>query len=601
MHVSLVYGQGIDSGETAIETPSIAVEDIELAANLDEKFAADPSLEQTKELIELGSRQLAYFFIKRKLSDSSYSEDPKEWEKLFYETAVELKDWKGIFERSNKVTRAYGPDPYLTAQTLALQALIRLGEYEVTRNRLKRLIWDFDYRIDELISLRELIIQTYIAEAKIEDARVSLAAFNTEYRPNDLQFELRYARILILSGMYKEAQARLVGLQTKESELLYFISQFKNNEIPPFEALQTGLEKTSEYGNEPSLLLELWAVIEEAARQLKDFEMQIFALESALSIPIGEELEPLLQLMTSLININYLVKVYNEYALEVGNSFELLVGDDLSWQRLAREFEITSQPTARALHSFLAMNTVDNQIRQASISALADSLEKERLYRVLELFLISSRIYDISAASETVQLNTAIRMLRRQNYQVALKIMNGMDKPSDEKRALLWYLRRARTAILVKDYELAVTLLLELINSLPPEVEKVTLDRITFVAFDFQEANKHLEATKIFRALFELANDIQSKREFLRWIADSYSKQKKFLEAAELLLRSAQLGGNWNDEWGQAARLAAADALTESEFFEDARNIYLGLKDDTLDPRGKELIDNRVKKIPSLR
>ena len=590
---SFVYGQ-----ESVEQTP--AVVEPEAAPALTREFVAMPSLDRVKELIELGTPHLAYFNINKALSESVPPENVRDWINLFFKTAVQLEDWNGILDRSKTVSPTQDPEFYLAVQSYAVRALIELGEYELARKQLRQLIWTQPYRIEDFILWRELIIQSYINVGNLEDARISMSLFSTDYRPDSPQFEHRYARLLILEGKYKEAEARLTPLQTRESELLLLNSQLKSDQLSPAEVVQAGLTMTSELASEPLLRVELWALIEQAAKQLKDFEMQIIAVESGLSTPTSGELEPLKLLMMPTINVDYLIDIYNEYALDLGNSFNLVVGDDPSWEQLAQEFEITSPLTARALHSFLAVNATDNQIRMNSVSDLADSLQKEELHRVLDQLFVVFEKFDILATSESVKSNIVARTLRKKNYRAALKIMNSMEKPSDEKRQLLWYLRRTRTAILLEEYELALAFLLDLINGLPSDVESSTIDRILFVTFDLQQQNRHTEAIEVLSALYEHARATQFKREILRWLADSYTEQDRNLEASELMLRSAQLGDNWNDEWGQAARLKAADELVTGGLIEDARHLYEELKNDTLDPRGKKLIEDRLKNLPIL-
>ena len=590
---SVAYGQEGAEQLSAVVEP-------EAAAALSHEFVAEPSLDRVKELIELGTPNLAYFLIKKKLSDPSPSEDIREWMSLFYETAIQLEDWDGILVRGEAVLPEPDQNFYLTVQSHVARALIELGEHELARNQLRRLIWTHPYRIEDFILWQELIIQSYINMGNLEDARISMSLFSTDYRPDSPQFEHRYARLLILEGMYKEAEARLTPLKTRQSEILLLNAQLKSDKLSPSEVVQAGLTMTSELSSEPLLRVELWALIEQAAKQLKDFEMQIIAVESGLSVPVSGGLEPLTLLMIPTISVDYLIDIYNEYALNLGNSFDLLVGDDPSWQQLAQEFEITSPITARALHSFLAMNATDSQIRMNSIEALADSLYKEKLYRVLDQIFVESEIFDVLVTSETVKSNIAARTLRKKNYRAALKIMNSLEKPTDEKRLLLWYLRRTQTAILLEEYELALAFLLDLISGLPSDVESLTIDRILFVTFDLQKQNRHAEAIEVLSALYEHAKATHFKREILRWLAESYAAQDKNLEASEMLLRSAQLSDDWNDEWGQAARLKAADELVTGGLFEDARHLYEELKNDTLDPRGQKLIDDRLRSLPIL-
>ena len=206
--------------------------------------------------------------------------------------------------------------------------------------------------------------------------------------------------------------------------------------------------------------------------------------------------------------------------------------------------------------------------------------------------------FDITAVSSHIQTKPANRALRRKDYATALGIMVAMDEPEDPGELVIHILRRARTAVAVKEYEVANQLLARLIEELHPDVEQATVDRIMHAIFDLQNSGIHEYAIALFRSLYDQTTEIQTKREILRWVSESLSSQFKNVEASEMLLRSARLGGKWDDNWGKSARLEAADELVVSEFYDDARILYEELKEDSLDPRSKALISNRLKNLP---
>ena len=138
----------------------------------------------------------------------------------------------------------------------------------------------------------------------------------------------------------------------------------------------------------------------------------------------------------------------------------------------------------------------------------------------------------------------------------------------------------------------------QLIDALPPNTEQKTIDRTMQVVFDLQESEQHDLAVSLFRSLYRHSSEIQARREILRWVADSYSAQDRSQDASELLIQSAKMGGNWNDSWGRSARLKAADELAVIGFYDDARIIYTELRDATLDPRSKHVINNRLRNLP---
>ena len=561
-------------------------------------FPTGTSLEQIQSLIELGTVQLAYALLQDTRPDYEASEDWMSWEMLYYRLASQTEDWNGIVQRTEEIANIVPYEFYADMQSYAVKAEFGLGQYENARKRLRSMIWELPYELERIIEWRELIVESYVANSLLEDAEIALTSFNRDYRPSDPDWEHRYIRILFLTGFNEEAAKRVAALQTTEGKLLLLFSEFQSRALGSIEVIELGLKMEEELVKHPVLSAELWSIINMAARNLNDLEIQITAIEKGLSVPYDSESDRVRYSLVPLNTEQQLIAAYDVYALSVGNDFNLVVGDDQSWYQLALEYEITSPVTARAIYSFLAGTATNSDIYSASVAALANELESAGFLRLLESIFVRLNLLDVAETTPKTQSLLASRALHRNDYRTALFIMNVMDQPEQEDQLQIWLLRRARIAIVVKEFEQSFELLNQLIDALPPNTEQKTIDRIMQVVFDLQESEQHEFAVSLFHSLYRHTSEIQARREILRWVADSYSAQDRSQDASELLIHSAEMGGNWNDSWGRSARLKAADELAVIGFYDDARIIYTELMDATLDPRSKNVINNRLRNLP---
>ena len=603
--------QMLQSENTSEEQQQIAAsaelteeaDDTERSTQEEEKpnFPTGTSLKQIHSLIELRAVQLAYALLqdaRPDYEDSEDSEDWVDWEMLYYQLALQTEDWNGIIQRTEEIANTVPYEFYAVMQSYAVKAEFGLGQYENSRKRLRRMIWELPYELERIIEWRELIAESYVADSLLEDAEIALTSFNRDYRPSGPDWEHRYIRILFLTGFNEEAANRVAALQTTEGKLLLLFSGFQSRALGSIEVIELGLKMEEELVKHPVLSAELWSIINMAARNLNDLEIQITAIEKGLSVPYDSESDRVRYSLVPLNTEQQLLATYDVYALSVGNDFNLVVGDDQSWYQLAQEYEITSPITARAIYSFLAGSATNSDIYSASVAALANELESAGFIRLLESIFVRLNLLDVAETSPKIQSLLASRALHRNDYRTALFIMNAMDQPKQEDQLQSWLLRRARIAIVVEDFEQSLELLNQLIDALPPNTEQKTIDRIMQVVFDLQESEQHEFAVSLFQSLYRHASEIQARREILRWVADSYSAQDRSQDASELLIHSAKLGGNWNDSWGRSARLKAADELAVVGFYDDARIIYTELRDATLDPRSKHVINNRLRNLP---
>ncbi len=571
---------------------------IELTVDTFVEFPSRTTLEEIESLVELGMTQLAHSILIQSRPDYESSDQRAEWESLFFAVAKTEEDWTGIVERAEALSDSSNIELYAHAQTQAVEARLQMGEVELAKATLRQLIWELPYDQDRMVHWRELMVQCYLAEKSLDQARIAMSVYDQDYRPGTPQWEHRYARTLFNTGNLQQAYGRIASLQTTESRLLALYADYRSEVLTPLEVVHTGLAMVSELSNRPLLEVEMWALIESAARNINDLEIQVTAIESALSLQLDSEVLETRHWVIPPNTLEQLLAAYDDLAISVGNDFNLVVGDDPSWYGLAQEFDITAPVVARAIYAFLARQTSDTQVYQAGVYGLADSLNGARLDRLMESLFVDSEQFEITTTPTAVRTKLANRALRRKDFKSALSIMNTLEEPEEADRLLSWRLRRARVAIAVKEYIAAFQLISQMIDALHPESEPSSIDRIMQVVFDLQENGVHEFAVTLFEQLYPKTANVQTRREILRWVSESLAEQDRNVEASEMLIRSARMDGGWDDNWGKSARMQAADELAVAGLYDDARVLYTELRESSLDPRSKALISNRLKLLP---
>ena len=555
------------------------------------------TIEYVQSLVDLGTIELAWFVITEARSQFEQTDDWLVWENLYFELGWRLGKWDVLIERADEIANSSIYGTFLEVQFYAARAEVELKQYDKALLRLRRMLLQVFNNQDLLVEIRKLIVRVYFEQQNISDAQLALAVFDRDYRLSGPEWEHRYIRVLLRSGNFEEAMKRLAPLQTLERRLLDLYARYRTRTIGAAKIVSEGLSIDDQFVDEPRLRAELWALIESAASDYKDIELQISTTESALSLDY-EAVSPWEQLLVvPLLTVDRLIDNYERFALQIGNEFGLIIGDDLGWFQVAQEFEITSPITARAFHAYLARNAAEPEYRKLSTSAFARSLFDVELFWLLNTLFVDLKLFELDAVPVDIQTRLHNFAIRNGDYVDALAILEAMSRPEETDQLPKWLLRHAGVAIAVAEYEQSEMLLDEVIDLLSPESEQFEIDRVAHAIFDLQSVDKHAVAIRLLKKMYQRTTNTQARRELLRWIADSWSSLKHHQKAARYAIQSASLGSDWSDEWALANRLMAADELVKAEMIEDAIKIYSDLREDILDPRKRALVINRLNEL----
>ncbi len=566
-----------------------------LLAGLARSVFADERLDLLKNISTAGAPGLTLKMLDQ--AQPGLDEDLYEWILWEQERLAILSQWGQWNELLVRIESLPADIPGQFEQQVASQrarAYLELGQTTTAQRVLRRQLWQAGAgESAEYETWRRQVIQTYLADGRIEDARVALLRFDQDFDSSDLEWLLLRARVLIESGRHEQAISLLAGHDDWRARLTVLYARFSLGQVDRNELRQQVKKSAEDETLDDEERATFRALGYFASRKMSPVD-RVVALEALFR---GKLQSPLQMFQ---VPVDRLWAAYLEYAELVGNRSELLLGDDGKWLDLAAKASEVTPVKARSLYAMLILKSSNRDIAGAAadgyMKTFAESDEAERnllgnLFNRSRTFM-SARKIPASIRYQLVDL-----ALQAADIEAATRLMSGLDNVPEGASRFDWQLRQSRVLILGGRYEEGDRVLTSLIGEYR-EPQPDATDRILQVLFDMQTVNLHGEAIVHFNQLLRLEIDARRRREILFWIADSYRGLEKFDQAALLYLQSAMLPApNSMDPWAQTARYNAAESLAQSGLVDDARRIYQALLDITEDAARRSVLNHKIQKL----
>ena len=480
------------------------------------------------------------------------------------------------------------------ARLLLATTFTAVGAYASARHVLRQLLLETASSPNQSIQARRILIENYLADGRVDDAYVASIRFQFEFYPDDSEWKLLRAKILLLHDEPTLAALELADLQGVQVQLLLSIARLREGATSPELTMVEMTQLKQETQGDTQLERLRLGISAEASRLAGDLEGRVGALESLLShgeISLG---------VLGTVSIATLLDAYGLLANEVANRQHLLVGDTASWLRFAKDVSPDHPSVARAIYAHIASSADDGEGGGEALVKLVRSLAKNGLEPIVMMFYSQKRL---GSADTILTDDVAIRMaafsLRENRFDLAAIFNAYIRSPPGGMSELEWLLRRARTEVFAGNASVGTRILVEHLQ-LIKEIDSEQLDRIMQVAFDLQIIDRHDLALELFEAVAAHGLTAGQRRELLFWMAESHAGEGHAAKAAELYLRSAKGQGQDHDSWGLSARFQAADAMTEGGFYEDARMTYSGLLRVTQNEKRRLQIRQRLQQLKLL-
>ncbi len=505
-------------------------------------------------------------------------------------------DWPAVLARLKRLPRAAPPEFEIWAETTMARAEVEMGKGRQARERIALLIWGEhpDLLADNLAGWRRLIIRSYLAEGRVDDAQTAMLRYQLDYGDGSEEWRLLRARVLVRAGRADEAGLLLRDLESLEARVLNLLASSRSGHISHDRLRKEVMGLLKDEQLDAGLAYQLWGTLAESARREGQGEAWIVALERAIALRhhtlvTDSPVQP---------DADFLWAAYESYAQELANEQQLLVGNFPAWFSLAESLAAKRPVRARAVYAYLALNAGEPEASDEAHGQLVGLQEVDVGPQVLgQLYLHSKRFEDVDAVPQAARYALVEQAIADGDIVQASRLMRGLEQAPADTDAMVWGLRRARVLILGDQQSEGVAVLRELLatqETLPPEL----VDRTNQVLFDLQTLGEHQLAYELFERVLGQVEDPKARRELLFWMADSLAAGESYVEAARLYLKSAMMPGpHAMDPWAQTARYQAAEALAKAGLRDDARFLYEGLLAATEEPDRQAVLRRAIQQL----
>lgn len=481
-------------------------------------------------------------------------------------------------------------------------ALINAGNYSEARRLLRSLIWrpgvagESDGQ--QLAQLRQLVMESYLEEGRIDDAYAAMLRYQQDYGAEDSEALLLRAKVLLAAGRASEALALLKIVDPSGVVVpLRALASLRSGGSAQAVLRQARAAAAEE---ESEQLRWLWlGVMAEAAQQLEDSANLVIAMERMLPLDSSAQV-PLSERRLFSLSADRLWLGYLGYADKVGNREQLLRGDDTAWLKAADETDARYPVRKRSLYAMVALQGADGVMRERAHQALLaqfDAMGDEGVVLLRRLYLGSERYAERRRLPQSIAYRLVDEAIKNAEISLASQLLQQLPQPPGGTELFSWQMRRAKVFLLAGDYVEADRLLTALMPG-TGGLDDGQRDHVVQLLFDLQAVGEHEKAFALLAAMYDHVPAIKLRRELLFWMADSRKALGMHSEAARYYLQSATLEDNNSmDPWAQTARYQAAKSLTEAGLTGDAAYIYRQLLKITESPERRSVLRHELQQL----
>ena len=557
--------------------------------------AADKQLDSLKNISAAGAPFLTLKMLDQ--AQPSIDRDLYEWilwEQERLRILDEWEQWNDLLVRVESLPADVPAQFQQQASTYQIKAYIALGQNLTARKLLRQQLWQ-DAAADsaEYETWRQLVIETYLNEERVDDARIAMLRLQQDYSENDKEWQLLRARVLIKAGRFEEAIELLNSRLDWQSLTLKLLAEYRAGLHKPKTLWDLAKKRIDSIQDDQLQLASYWSLAVIAAESISTVN-QVIALESRLGIERQDNITP------TPIGADQLWQAYLDYARLVGNRSELLMGDDQSWLEVADNARQMTPIKARSLYALLMTESAQDEIRNQAAAGFLNTLDLEQqTNRILldQLFNRSERFSDAAQIPVQIRFQLVDMALKKADIIEATRLMSDLNSIPPDTRELDWLLRQARVLLLGGKLEQGNDVLVQLLQQYQEPNEQDT-DRILQVLFDLQSLQMNDKAIQHFRQLLNLTIEPKQRREILFWMGDSFKAMEEYQRAALMYLQSAMFTGpDSMDPWAQTSRFNAAESLQKAGLVDDARRVYQSLLKVTEEPTRRSVLRHKIQQL----
>ena len=593
--------------EAVLESVAMAV-DKQSQQHVETVSENDKQLTKIDQLVELGAQGLALHFIYE--NQQSLSEDNLHdwllWERKRIALLVDMENWQQIIDRIAEQKDIWVDLPFSIEErnkfiTQQIEASLQLNQPEQALLLLRDQIWSAQASAAEIEEWRRLIIRSYLAMRRIDDAQRAMRRYRQDYGMDTLvgdQWILLQAQILIDSDHASQAIKLLDYNESIQGKALLLLARLQANVLSSEQAQEQARKLLDESKDNQNAQRLYWYVILRAAVLQQNYLIQVEALEALFELKSERYLSNVISQVENYVSADHLWSAYQQAGLRLANEFKLLRGDDEAWYLQASNLFEQQPLQARSLFAALAINAINDHHRQLSFENLASLLEKKKqgLEIIHQLFMSSKQISRLQEIPPAIRYLLVDYSLSHADLKTAARLMADLTQPPEGKDNFDWNLRRSRVLILGGEYQAGAEILQVMLNG-REQLSEIQIDQYMQVVFDLQNVQSHQSALHAFEKLegYPLSKKVQ--RELYFWKAESYQALDNHQQAAWLFLKSAQPIKDEIDPWYHTAVFKAAEAMAKAGLIKDAREQFIKLLRITGNDARKAVIRQRLQQL----
>ena len=540
------------------------------------------TFEITRRFADSGAAQIALARVEQSQPVAVSAPRWGDWEQLRCTLLARLGRHQELTTRVAALPQSAPENALRACLMLGTRAALASAQAATAREFLSRLMWRTNLSVDELRQARLLVLESYLAEDRPQDAYMLMLRYQQDYKPVERETAARFVDALMVAGMEKGAINWLAQLDDASPAKL--LLRLKAGLIAPDAAIAQARAALAKNSNAA-----YWSVLQQAATLQKDSTTQVEALENILQLAGDKPAERLAAIAAELW------QAYYAAAQDLANRNQLLVGDDGGWADFAARRSAANAGAGRALFAFLAQRSRDPATRHNAQLQLVFSLQSAKLA------LTALRLFDDAKQLSVAQLDPQARFLlggmavENNMSAAAARYWQGLAAPPtldvDE-----WRIRLAAVLVRAGIAEPGADTLRELTagkKTLPAEV----VQRAAATLQELVDGGYAKSATELYRALLPLAA-VRERREILAGLARIAESAGDFRAAADLYLEAALLADAATpDAFTINARIAAAASLRRAGLKEDARAQFEWLRKNVKDVEKLEQIRRDMQKL----
>ncbi|MGI9310570.1 MAG: hypothetical protein ACR2P7_03430 [bacterium] len=566
-----------------------------------------PKLTRVRNLVRANVLGLAREILETQGPPPRANDEWLAWERQLWAVYRAQRQWRRLHARVASIPPSFPAAIRREAARQAIDALNALQQGAPARALIRDQLLAADASADadnahHLRHLREALIESYLNDNLLADARIALERFRADYGARGIKWPLLAAGVLLQSGDADAAINLLAPLDQPAAKLLRLYARLRNQTLTPLLAadrarglLPTEADETTDEtvnkkaNNKPNetpaamaLRRDIHAVIAQAQREAGAPQAFAEALESYLS---ATELEsestssPTARDIYPRFTSQDLLDAYRVIAQHEANRAGLLVGDESQWLIHATGLPDDDAITRRSLFAHVAYvahrAAPDAQSalrRRASDAYVGALIAAERAVWIARMFGADAPLGELVLGGE-VGLRLAAHAVARGDYAAAADANARMVALPPTLARADWLLPAARIDILAGDYQRGAARLNQWIESFERFTPAQT-DAVLQVIFDLQTAARHRLALVLLHKIDARAPRGKHRREIAYWLAESYHAEAQHRVAADWFLHSALQRADGFDRWGEAARYRAAESLQHANLFAAARRLF---------------------------